>query len=240
LTFRHPWSTPVGLLPLVALASVGCDGCRDTPSVPFAIDGSGSAPASAAPSARPVGSFQEEASAPADPSKLELGGRAIDAPEGRTFGAVLIADGDGDGVDDAFAWAKEPGGGGELLFIAGKDHGETKATLHAEKARSSCTLAPRLRRLGRVTLAVDVDSTCTGDAGVKDAAKIVVVHLPEGGAHGALPEARLVVERKASPVGERLELAVAAEDRDHDGTEDLVVRAKLQGAPQPLPGGGKA
>jgi hypothetical protein len=219
---------------------VACDGCRDTPSVPFAMDGSAAPSSSAAPSAPSSPGFPEEASEPPDPGKIVLDGRSIDAPEGRTFAAVLRGDGDADGVEDAFVWAKDASGGGELLFYAGKERGESKAVLHVEKARPGCPASAHLRRVGRETLTLDVTSTCTGDAGARETAKIVVVHLPEGRAHGALPEARLVVEKKASPTGERLELSLVAEDRDGDGREDLVIRAKLEGAAAPMPAGGSA
>lgn len=258
---------------LVFLAGIsGCDGCTDTPSVPFAMGGSAapSAPPSAVPP--PSGSFQADATEPSDPGKIALGGRPIAAPEGRTFAAVLLGDGDADGTEDAFAWAKDEGGGGELLFYAGKERGESKVVLHVEKSRLGCTTTAHLRRLGRETVTIDVKTACSGDAaashpcpsaprgasaaerdagagprdgrrsdcGGKDTSRIVVVHLPEGRAHGALPEARLVVDQRTSPSGERLDVSLTAEDRDGDGREDLVFRAKLEGAPAPMPHDGSA
>lgn len=230
----------VAAVAVLGSAGAGCDGCRDTPAVPFAIDGSGAPSASSAPAPPSSSGFQQEATEPPDPGKLVLDGRNIDAPEGRTFAAVLLGDGDADGIEDAFAWSKDGGGGGELLFYAGKERGESKVVLHTEKSRAGCTTSARLRRAGRETIALDVTSPCTGDAGAKETAKIVVVHLPEGSAHGALPETRLVVERKASPPGERLELVLTTEDRDGDGREDLVVKATLAGAPAPMLADGKA
>jgi len=234
----------LGLLAAGA-AVAGCDGCGDTPSVPFAIDGSGidgsAAPsASAAPGPLPPSSFQAEAREPADPGKLVLDGRTVEAPEGKTFAAVLLGDGDADGIEDAFAWTKDGGGGGELLFYAGKEHGESRAVLHAEKARPGCPTMALLRRVGRDTVTIDLKTSCTGDAGSRESAKIVVVHLSESSARGAVPEARLVIDKKASPTGERLDLTLTTEDRDGDGREDLVVRARIEGAPSPMPDGGKA
>lgn len=210
-------------------AGPGCDGCDGGPAVPFTIDGSATAPppASVAPGvgAAPAASVGEGA-APADPGKLAVAGRTIAATAGHRFTQVLSGDADGDGTDDAFAW-EASAGGGRLVFVSGQAGDPHE--VHLEKPRAGCRVEARLARIGRETALLELDVPCDGDAGVRQSRRSVVVRLPPPG-DGA-PEARLVIDVGEPQPGERLELTVAAADRDADGREDVVLRATLTGAP---------
>lgn len=218
----------VAVVALVGAA--GCDGCNDGPTVPFAIDGSSSAPGAAASAAPDGGAAPAprgaEGVAPADPSKLAVSGRAVAASEGHRFTQVLSGEADGDAIDDAFAW-EAASGGGRLVFVSG-EAGDPHE-VHVEKPRTGCRTEARLARLGAETVLLELDVPCDGDAGTRSSRRSVVVRLRPRG-DGA-PEARLVIDVGEPPAGERLDVDVTAADRDADGREDLVLRAVLDGAP---------
>src|SRR6185503_12114377 len=110
---------------LLSLAVSGCDSCHASkPYTPYTLSDNPSAAPSAAPSTAASAPAQAmaDAGAPADAGPgfsavvgapppgdgkawpLE-GGAAVTAPVGRTFGAGLLLDTDGDGKRDLLAWA---------------------------------------------------------------------------------------------------------------------------------------
>ncbi len=214
-----------------AAGVAGCDACGGGgPTVPFTLEGSASPSAGPAPAvAAPSASVDGEPAG--DPSRLTVAGRAVPAAEGERFVQVLRGDADGDDVEDAFAWV-DASSGGQLVFLAGKDRGEARAVLHGDKAQAGCRTEPRLQRLGRETVVLTLRTPCEGDAGARESLRWVVVRLPPPG-DGA-PEARLVVDRRDPPAGERLDIDVTVADKDGDGREDVVLHAILAGAPPPF------
>src|SRR5579872_814346 len=238
------------LLWLACTGCVGCGGCRDShPYVPYSIE----ATAAATPSAsaqEPVDAgrasvdgggdpFAGEPSivAPAGASQWSLEGLALDAPPGSIFVSAAVRDFDGDGVPDAFAIVRPAEGDdpSELAFYRGTTPAGARLTPTTvlsppELARGDgCPPVARLVVVGRRSVFTEIGAPCPAHPSSAPDRWVAVV----SGA-GASARVRLAATIADPPSAPALAVDAVAEDRDHDGLEDLALRVAVEGGGPPL------
>lgn len=226
-----------GLVASMALALVGCRGCKnDHPYVPYAIDDDAAAVASdAGPSgASDDGSspaFAEQAAfyAPAGARRWTLGTLDLAAPETTVFELGVSADLDGDGQEDAVAIARkesDPLDPGMVLFYKG---GGLRTTL--VPARAGAKACPATRRLGLVgkrSVVVELGLGCPAASSREPSRYLAVLSFGHG------PRVQLEAGVLDPPGAGRLSFEVDGSDRDGDGVEDVALAATLEGGGAPF------
>lgn len=244
---RRPVAAAV--LGLALATSAGCKCERDRPFVPYTIDPVPSSP-SAAPAATPSasaalrpmdgGTFARTTAQPAPPgtSTWTLGGLSIAAPPGRVFllGLPLTTP----GQPPAVAAFVGDGGSmaGEVVLYresGGKVVGPTTLAKLPEwmPVGQECQHVTSLSQVGPNTVWLDVVAACKGADPKRPHRYVAAVSTT------TTPAVRTELRTSDIPVGARLVLDADATDRDGDGTDDLLVQIALEGAPAPLPGGGR-
>jgi hypothetical protein len=246
---------PAAALALLTLLAAGCDGCpgsnkpytpytlSDKPSAAPSIAPSGSAAAAgdagaadgAAPEA-PAFPVVLSAPPPGDGKSWPLEAGSADAPVGRSFGAGLVLDADGDGKKDLLAWSRSPDlVRGEIWFASGASPsaGHLVAALPDGVAVPGCATA-QLSQIGPHTVVFDAEGRCGGRS--RGGRWIAVLRLPE--AAGGAPEIGLELRLAPPADGETLDVKIDPRDRDGDGRGDALATITLSGAPRPFPAAG--
>lgn len=243
---------------LLSLTAAGCNGCRSSkPYTPYTLSDNPSAAPSTLGDAGPAPETTTDAASPADagPRFTVVQGApppgdgkswplpdrtAVAAPVGRTFGAGLLLDLDGDDKRDLLAWARAPDGlRGELLFFPGSKPAQARtiAALPEGLSAPGCSAKAELAQVGPRTVVFDFDPRCSGRVRDKAIRWIAVLRLPAASA-GALPELGIELRFGAPAEGEALQIAIDPRDRDGDGRDDITATISLSGAPRPFPTAG--
>ena len=224
---------------LLAVGATSCKSCDRAPYTPFTMDAgpSGSA-ATTAPPASSSGFAPVEA-AGCKGNKFALNGATAIAPGDKTFVACLPLDVDGDGALDLVAWIEPPGhASGELWFVHGGDvdgQGSTIARGPVDLGDADCKRETKLAQRGRSTIVAEVVATCPSRQ-IHEWFAVVRLH---GAADKRDPEVRLEGRLRPARPGEALSLAMRADDRDKDGTDDLAIDVTLDGIGEPFEATGK-
>ncbi len=221
--------------PALLLGLTACDSCgRDKPHVPFTTSSSASAGPSETAAPEPAPSFAiVEADAPPNPSAVfSVGGREVRARSGRVFRAALTFDADGDDVSDLIALTEATDGRkAELAYFPGGDRAAAETTLASlpkELDLDRCARRTRLARIAPTIAVLEVDARCAKD---REETWLAVVRLDAARSKSSPrpPELRLEIR-----TGEAMKLALASDDKDHDGHADLVATAGLRSGPEDL------
>lgn len=215
------------LAALLAFALLACDVFdRDRrPYTPFPVaSGKLEKAADAAPApppAAPLPPAPPEALVASSPApEWRVAGRVLAAPPGLAFRLALVGGLRGGADDDVLAWlvgTPEREVIGQLWFYPAE--GEPRLVLAAPTflpTGPGCTHGARLSHAGPSTVTLDIKASCRASLLPRAPERSVSVVAP-------LRSPPLIVGfRVAAPApGERLELAVTADDRDGDGRDDV-------------------
>jgi hypothetical protein len=234
---------------------VGNAGCarackNDHPYVPYSVDGEhadaaadgGAETASAATDAGSAKSTAEPAlAAPANTTTWKVEGLELVAPPGRELLYAIVRDFDGDGKKDALALVRAPAppekpleiGAAELVFYAGSSSpAQASVVVSAPPPRvdASCKPVARLERIGVRSALAEVGTACTRGPSAR---ALYVMRLTKS---PAVAFDLAIVDPPGAP---KLGVDVEAEDRDHDGIDDVTLNLTIEGGAPPFEPGPK-
>jgi hypothetical protein len=227
---------------VLALSVSSCRACKNEhPFVPYSIDGEAlpSRPPDAAedaPATPEAAAYGDAAVvvAPPDAQRWTLAGLDLVAPPGRVFALGLSGDFDGDGKPDAFTVVRRASGPdlGEAWFYRGDGGGVAPGVLAGAPdpvtLDPSCSPERRIARTGPRSALFEVRATCA-ERGARHAERWLGVF----DLHGT-PARRTFAEIADPDAAPALSLDVERWDFDHDGLDDLLLRATLEGGGPPF------
>lgn len=238
---------------VVLVGNAGCArACKnDHPYVPYSVDGEladaggaegGAETTAALADAGAAGTSAEPALvAPANTTTWKVEGLELVAPPGRELLYAIVRDVDGDGKKDALALVRPPASAGkpqeigaaELVFYAGSSSpaiATVVASAPPPRADAACTPLARLERIGARSALAEVGTTCTRGPSAR---ALFVVRLAK---NPAVAFDLAIVDPPGAP---KLAVDVEAEDRDHDGIDDVTLRLTIEGGAPPFEPGPK-
>lgn len=197
------------------------------PKPPPSASVSAPAPSSSAPRFAP----RKAELAPGGVSTWNLGGRRIEAPEGRRFEQAIVSDFDADGEQEIVAWVTaDPNAASKKLipaaelwlFPAGSEPRVLVPLPTFVPTGPGCKLTTRLEQTGPHSVTLDVSARCEARLIPRSPTRAIVTLAP-------LAEEPIIhLLRFADPApGETLTVTVVSDDRDGDGRDDPSVRVDL-------------
>lgn len=249
-TLRRSWRRVLGIA--LVLTNAGCArACKnDHPYVPYSVDseladagveGDAETTAALAEAGAATRSAEPALAAPANATTWKIEGLELVAPPGRELLYAIVRDVDGDGKKDALALVRPPApdgkpqeiGAAELVFYAGSSSpalASVVATAPAPRIDAACTPIARLERIGARSALAEVGTTCTRGASER---AFFVVRLAK---NPAVAFDLGIIDPPGAP---KLEVDVDADDRDHDGIDDVTLRLTIEGGAPPFEPGPK-
>ncbi len=246
--------SPVRILGLaLVLMNASCSrACKsDHPYVPYSVDGEraeagadGGTETTAAlgdsGSASATTSAEPALAAPANATTWNVEGLELVAPPERELLYAIVRDIDGDGKKDALALVRPPAppgkpheiGAAELVFYAGSSPSAPSLVVAAPPPRmdAACSPLARLERIGARSALVEVGTTCTRGPSAR---ALFVVRLSR------TPAVAFDLGFVDPPGAPKLAVDVDADDRDHDGIDDVTLRLTIEGGAPPFEPGPK-
>jgi hypothetical protein len=238
------------------LANAGCArACKnDHPYVPYSVDGEladaaadgGETATTTATDAGLTPATAEPALvAPANATTWKVEGIELVAPPGRELLYAIVRDLDGDGKKDALAIVRPlviggapPGkpndaGAAEIVFYAGSSSPAAPsviATAPPPRVDGACTPLARLERIGPRSALAELGTTCARGPSTR---ALFVVRLAKK------PAVAFDLAIMDPPGAPKLAIDVDADDRDHDGIDDVTLRLTIEGGGPPFEPGPK-
>lgn len=221
------------------VGATDCKSCDRNPYTPFSLDAGPTTSGSATTPSVVTSAFAPITAASCKGTEFPLNpGRAI-APGDKAFVSCLPLDANSDGMLDLVAWIETPGHGpGELWFVRGGDaagSGTTLAKAPSDVGDSDCKRDVKLAQIGHSTVVAELVAKCPAQ---KTHEWFAVVRL-HGAGDKRDPELRLDGRLRPAASGETVTLAMKADDRDNDGTDDLGIEVTLDGMGEPFEASGK-
>ncbi len=240
-----------GLAIALLIATSGCArACKnDHPYVPYSVDSenadagaeAGESTTTASDAGAPSPTAEPALIAPAGTTTWKVEGLELVAPPGRELLSAIVRDVDGDGKKDALAIVRPPAapgkpnevGAAEIVFYAGSTspaRASVVASAPPPRVDATCTPLARLERIGPRSALAELGTAC---ARGPSARALVVVRLAK---NPAVAFDLGVVDPPGAP---KLTVDVDADDRDHDGIDDVTLRLTIEGGAPPFEPGPK-